>query len=170
MKMDRPSSLVKAPLYTDEEKAKIAECFNDGYSLQDLADMYPGRTRGAMAGLLYRIRQKNGIPVKARDKSKDFTSPAAKKAAMSSPPSRQVRKKKERIRLTLICDDTMVTFAELDKHHCKFPIGDPKRSDFRFCGKLRLLKRPYCHGHTAITETRPRFMATPVGPQSGTPQ
>ena len=37
-----------------------------------------------------------------------------------------------------------VTFFELEPHHCRFPIGDPKTEEFRFCGALRLDNMPYC--------------------------
>jgi hypothetical protein len=37
-----------------------------------------------------------------------------------------------------------VTFLELEPHHCRYPIGDPKTKEFRFCGALRLDDKPYC--------------------------
>ncbi len=37
-----------------------------------------------------------------------------------------------------------VTFLELEQHHCRYPIGDPKTKEFRFCGALRLDNMPYC--------------------------
>jgi hypothetical protein len=37
-----------------------------------------------------------------------------------------------------------VTILELEPNHCRFPIGDPKTKEFRFCGRLRLDDNPYC--------------------------
>jgi GcrA cell cycle regulator len=37
-----------------------------------------------------------------------------------------------------------VTFLDLEPHHCRFPIGDPKTEEFRFCGALRVDNMPYC--------------------------
>src|SRR5205823_2266277 len=37
-----------------------------------------------------------------------------------------------------------VTLLELEPHHCRYPIGDPKTKEFRFCGALRLDSKPYC--------------------------
>ncbi len=37
-----------------------------------------------------------------------------------------------------------VTFLELEQHHCRYPIGDPKTKEFRFCGAPRLDNMPYC--------------------------
>ena len=33
---------------------------------------------------------------------------------------------------------------------CRWPIGDPTKSDFRFCGETRLDLRPYCAAHAAL--------------------
>lgn len=49
-----------------------------------------------------------------------------------------------------------VTFAALDengKQHCKWPIGDPRKSDFVFCGCERVYG-PYCAAHTRIAAPR----------------
>jgi hypothetical protein len=37
-----------------------------------------------------------------------------------------------------------VTFLGLEPHHCRYPIGDPKTKEFRFCGAPRLDDKPYC--------------------------
>jgi GcrA cell cycle regulator len=37
-----------------------------------------------------------------------------------------------------------VTFLELESHHCRYPIGDPKTNEFCFCGAPRLDGKPYC--------------------------
>lgn len=39
----------------------------------------------------------------------------------------------------------MVTFDELEGHHCRWPIGDPRDSAaFRFCGEAKVIGLPYC--------------------------
>lgn len=41
-----------------------------------------------------------------------------------------------------------ISFDDLEAHHCKFPRGEGgKKSPFRFCGKERLGKSPYCFEH-----------------------
>jgi hypothetical protein len=37
-----------------------------------------------------------------------------------------------------------VTFVELEPHHCRYPFGDPKTKEFRFCGAPRVDGKPYC--------------------------
>lgn len=33
---------------------------------------------------------------------------------------------------------------------CRFPIGDPRDRDFKFCGNPRDGDRPYCSAHCAV--------------------
>jgi GcrA cell cycle regulator len=39
------------------------------------------------------------------------------------------------------------TFMKLRAHQCKYPVGDPKASDFFFCGALQKEKSSYCPAH-----------------------
>jgi GcrA cell cycle regulator len=38
---------------------------------------------------------------------------------------------------------------ELDRHTCRWPIGDPRRPDFLFCGAEPRKGKPYCAAHCA---------------------
>lgn len=46
--------------------------------------------------------------------------------------------------------DNPVTLMELQDHHCRWPLGDPGKSDFRFCGGERQDGEPYCTRHCRI--------------------
>lgn len=37
-----------------------------------------------------------------------------------------------------------VSFDDLEAEHCRFPVGEPGRAGFGFCGEKRLPGRPYC--------------------------
>jgi GcrA cell cycle regulator len=48
-----------------------------------------------------------------------------------------------------ICEP--VTIMELRESMCRWPIGDPTRSEFRFCGAKKLPGQgPYCSCHAGI--------------------
>ena len=47
------------------------------------------------------------------------------------------------------------TFMQLTERMCKWPFGDPKKSDFHFCGKPADVSVPYCREHIAIAYTHP---------------
>ena len=39
------------------------------------------------------------------------------------------------------------TLTDLSAQTCRWPIGDPKHEDFRFCGKPVIAGKPYCGEH-----------------------
>jgi GcrA cell cycle regulator len=55
------------------------------------------------------------------------------------------------------------TMETLMAHDCRWPIGDPQRADFHFCGKPQVDGHPYCDFHVrrANQPTRPRAVSTP---------
>ncbi len=48
-----------------------------------------------------------------------------------------------------------VTILDLTERMCKWPIGDPKHADFRFCGKPSVPGMPYCPEHCAMAYQTP---------------
>lgn len=48
-----------------------------------------------------------------------------------------------------------VTIFKLRPHSCRWPFGDPARTDFRFCGDVALPDRPYCTDHHRIAYRQP---------------
>jgi len=51
------------------------------------------------------------------------------------------------------------TVANLAATDCRWPIGDPREPDFRFCGAPQLPGRPYCDHHW-------RMAFQPSGPRN----
>jgi GcrA cell cycle regulator len=43
-----------------------------------------------------------------------------------------------------------VTLLDLGRGQCHWPLGDPQREDFRFCGGAAEPERPYCLDHCRI--------------------
>ena len=43
-----------------------------------------------------------------------------------------------------------VTLDELEADMCRWPLGDPSSSDFRYCGAHKLDKTPYCAFHRRL--------------------
>lgn len=39
------------------------------------------------------------------------------------------------------------TVETLEPDDCRWPIGDPRRADFHFCGEKKASGRPYCQHH-----------------------
>lgn len=45
-------------------------------------------------------------------------------------------------------------FAKKIASACKWPVGDPKRPDFHFCGKEPVPGKPYCESHLGMAHSR----------------
>jgi GcrA cell cycle regulator len=62
-----------------------------------------------------------------------------------------IERAKERIRIRLIRDKKPVKLVDLEPHHCRYPLGEPKDSDFKFCGENKKEGSSYCTEHAIIT-------------------
>jgi len=145
-------------VWTDEGILAVIKGFVAGKSMLILATEFQ-TTVGAIAGLLSRARKKKLLPppigrgptVKVvKRKPKKGTDPLTLKfkkiVTASTIPQKKVRLK--------IVDPQTVTFEDLKSHHCRFPFGDPRHSDFRFCGKPRLNENVYfCSDHCNVVYT-----------------
>lgn len=49
----------------------------------------------------------------------------------------------------------LVSMEEIGDRMCRWPIGDPAMADFRFCGCVPILGRPYCTAHAALAYAKP---------------
>jgi GcrA cell cycle regulator len=58
----------------------------------------------------------------------------------------------------------LVALDDLEGHHCRWPIGDPKPGRFGFCGCPKVTGLPYCEDHArrAYQPVKPREKAEPV--------
>ena len=51
--------------------------------------------------------------------------------------------------------EQMLTINDLEDHHCRFPIHDPRTPEFRYCGGVKVLSLPYCAEHCRIAYATP---------------
>jgi GcrA cell cycle regulator len=54
------------------------------------------------------------------------------------------------IPLTVIGEPMMLSIVELDAATCRWPIGDPRKPSFGYCGHPTKRGSGYCEGHHAI--------------------
>lgn len=151
--------------FTSEDDQKIIELFKEGYSMGAIGNQIK-RSRSSVAGRISRLRIKlkeevllprRGEPPKGRVKvvetpSKPRSSLDRQELTTLDEGASPLRK--PRIRLRMIDRETAeVTLQELEWHHCRWPKGDPRHSDFRFCGAPRVSgheRTPYCKEHTTM--------------------
>ncbi len=161
--------------WNSENEQRLVELWNDGRSSQYIATLM-GLTRSAVIGKVFRLRNA-GMTLRADHE------PIAGKAATTAfqhRKNRLYRKKKgldparvatmanarQRLLAKLLAESQaglpseagaekplITSILELDHQHCRYPIGDPKKTDFGFCGKDRVFGLPYCPRHCLVAFT-----------------
>lgn len=53
--------------------------------------------------------------------------------------------------------EQMLTIHDLEEHHCRFPINDPRTPEFRYCGGVKVLSQSYCSEHCRIAYATPEI-------------
>jgi GcrA cell cycle regulator len=149
------------PAVDPEVEQVIKMYLEDNMRPADIATAL-GWTRGQVAGKLFRAgvtKRKKKVMLTPASAPRQPVNRHGYVAGVTRPLRiKSIESPKERIRVRLITDERQVTLQELKPYHCRFPIGDPKRSDFRFCGCSRVDdKKPYCAAHMTLTTQQNHF-------------
>jgi GcrA cell cycle regulator len=155
--------------WTDERVELLKKLWSEGLSASAIAAELGGVTRNAVIGKVHRLglsgRAKPPSPQLQR-RAKPTRTPSHPMRATSSfirgntalaadlAPSVGTQAAPEPARRP--CEEIViplserVTIMELREQMCRWPLGDPGRDDFRFCGSRVALGGPYCGHHAAI--------------------
>ena len=133
--------------WTDDQKQTLRAMCARHRSAREIGDAI-GCSRNAVIGMMHRLGLKNREPRPPRHSIQLFPRRdhrvrylVRESLINDTPPVRQ-RKPVEKPQL--------VSFFDVEHHHCRWPIGDPKcLLTFRFCGADRFGKMPYCKFHVA---------------------
>ena len=124
--------------WTEERLATLKLLWNEGLSISQIGQRL-GVTRNAVAGKAHRV----GLPKRQ--------SPIS----VSGTPSRNKAKKNEEdgsdlpLRLAL----RKISWS---RSKCVWPSGDPKTTNFSFCGEPIEPGKPYCYDHCVLAYTNTR--------------
>ena len=164
--------------WTDERVEMLRKLWADGFSASQIATEMGGVTRNAVIGKVHRLG------LSGRAKSPSAAPPRQRKAATRAPShplgTRHHHHGGGGIRgntalapayrpdtdpfaepVPMVRDDVVVpmaervTITELRESMCRWPLGDPTTSDFRFCGAKSDLGTPYCAYHGRIAYQPP---------------
>lgn len=151
--------------WTDERVELLRKLWNEGLSASQVAaEIGPGITRNAVIGKIHRLglAQRAKAPVAARPRA--VIKPPRQQASVRDPSPNVVgnvalafaprasalpdpRPKED----VVIPMSARVTLMELRETMCRWPLGDPTTSEFRFCGaKSPGGANPYCGYHAQI--------------------
>lgn len=153
--------------WTEDRVEVLTKLWADGLSASQIAKQLGGVTRNAVIGKVHRLglsgRAKPSRPAairttkpsaprsratpRARETKTVAAAPATMRAkrpaAPSMPPPPPVEAKP-------LPTGEYATIMTIREHMCKWPIGDPSKDDFRFCGRKTDPATPYCEAHSSV--------------------
>jgi len=146
--------------WNEERVAALARLWREGLSASQVARRLGGVTRNAVIGKAHRL----GLTM--RDAPSRPNLPSAKMPAVKppkrsasetrapSPPPRAIAVAPLSFAVEVAPTATLMS---LDEDGCRWPIGDPARPGFGFCGRTRNRGGAYCAEHAPrSTEVRKR--------------
>lgn len=141
--------------WTEDRVEILTKLWAEGLSASQIAKRLGGVTRNAVIGKVHRLGL-SGRAKPSRPKTVSRAKPAAKP---STPKPRVVRKTAPVVKAPPapppveakpLPNGEFATILTIRDHMCKWPIGDPGESDFRFCGRRVKDKEPYCEAHCSV--------------------
>jgi GcrA cell cycle regulator len=152
--------------WTEDRVELLAKLWSEGQSASQIAAVLGGGvTRNAVIGKVHRLglsgRGKTGAapaqprqPKPTRAPSAPVTmAEAAQPASAVSAPVKAVAQPPASWRPATevaIPTSERVTILELRDTMCRWPIGDPSKADFGFCGQRSVTGLPYCGAHCQL--------------------
>lgn len=150
-------------VWTDEKVKSLVQLWESGQSITQIGKAL-GMTRNAVVGKAHRIGlAKRASPIMRSEKPAQprqpavhhgpphhVATPAAPRAAVQVREEPAVSQQGSQSQLT---PAMLAALTPSSGPRCKWPIGDPKTSDFDFCENVGLPGKPYCAQHCAMAYT-----------------
>ncbi|MGG7517352.1 GcrA family cell cycle regulator [Allorhizobium undicola] len=163
--------------WTDERVEKLKKLWMEGLSASQIATQLGGVSRNAVIGKVHRLclpgRAKAGgataAPARAPKRPAAAPRPANYQARPSAPRPAAVRpasavavlrddmdvESLDRVIATPVSSTSLpaskrLSLTDLTERTCKWPVGDPMKEDFHFCGCDSADGSPYCAYHAKL--------------------
>ncbi|TGY88115.1 GcrA cell cycle regulator [Marinicauda algicola] len=146
--------------WTEERVETLKKLWADGLSASQIAKQLGGVTRNAVIGKVHRLglsgRAAPSRPAR-RPAPKPAPRPRAQPAAPASTakpqpstPAPALRQAAAPIEAERLASGEYATVLTLKDSMCKWPIGDPADTTFRFCGRRSGPGQAYCEAHSQM--------------------
>ncbi|MDR7143484.1 GcrA family cell cycle regulator [Rhizobium sp. BE258] len=160
--------------WTDERVEKLKKLWSEGLSASQIAAQLGGVSRNAVIGKVHRLAlpgraKAGGNATAARAPKRTAAAPRAPTYASRLATTRTVTRQqgatmlKEEIEIDVMEEmeyrpaknvivpiSRRLGLTELTERTCKWPVGDPLKDDFHFCGCESPDSSPYCTYHQRL--------------------
>ncbi len=138
--------------WTDERVSLLKKLWLDGLSASQIAKQLGGVTRNAVIGKVHRLGL-SGRAAPSQPARPVFKAPRpARPAVQVQPIIRRPAAVEPQMPVVYRAEEVgSATVLTLGAHMCKWPIGDPSRDGFSFCGRRTGGDEgPYCTDHARL--------------------
>jgi GcrA cell cycle regulator len=148
-------------MWTDERVEMLKKLWAEGLSASQVAKQLGGVTRNAVIGKVHRLglsgRATPSRPARPRAPTprtlvRQRPDPLVAAEQDETDDTHVTPKRSEPVRAEVNNDGSreLTTVLTLTEHNCKWPIGDPGRPNFHFCGRGADHNSPYCAEHSKL--------------------
>jgi len=158
--------------WTEDRIKLMVELWQSSHSASQIAERLGGVTRNSVIakihrlGLSYRGGSKQGNP---RPKAKR----KPRRKPVHVPLGNPIRVSLDAEPLPPACETDIprVALVDLEPHHCRWPVNDPRDADFGFCGQQKVAGTPYCmhHAKRALNPIELKRRGIPVSAPTPSP-
>lgn len=150
-------------VWTDERVELLKKFWSEGLSASQIANRISGITRNAVIGKVHRLglagRPAASRPYPSRPGGRRSGGERApfgggESVAAANPVFRALCTLETPTEPKVACEENpdapsseAKSLQELRDCHCRWPVGDPQKAGFHFCGKQKVPGLPYCETH-----------------------
>jgi GcrA cell cycle regulator len=137
--------------WNDERVELLKKFWAEGLSASQIASKMGGVTRNAVIGKVHRLglsgRAAPATPQRGRAHDHDLED---MDGFADEPVMKPIIPEPEFIAPVILDGGDKATVATLKNNMCKWPVGDPARDDFHFCGQGAPTGKSYCAYHARV--------------------
>ncbi len=151
--------------WTDDRVETLSKLWADGLSASQIAKILGEVTRNAVIGKVHRLglsgRVKTSKPTKRAPRTTTAKARTTTPSAPRMPRRTAIIPSPVPIEAKKLPSGEFATIMTITDHMCKWPLGDPSTSDFRFCGRGADKDAPYCKAHSQVAYQPARRRGVP---------
>lgn len=154
--------------WTEQRIQMLVELWGSGLSASEISRRLGGVTRNAVIGKVHRLKLSSRVsPINNRQPRQSMKSAGHRSVAaaprqkmlraLPSVPSQQsqaraagvIQRPSQMIDLDKV-PPTALSPLQATERHCRWPVGDPRSPDFKYCGCTPSEGLPYCFDHARV--------------------
>ena len=137
--------------WNDDNIKILVKMWQAGHTASEISRELKVVSRSAILGKLHRIgksgRVKPSKPVRVSTSRKTLKPSVPRSPRVAATP----RPALPPIEPVPMADGSFATILTITDYMCKWPIGDPSKDEFKFCGrKTDDAEEPYCKAHSSV--------------------